>query len=402
MNTKKFILKRQFLNKASAIFAASKKNLLNLCKLCFAERKILFVTNEKIRTLSLGPVSQIMIIVAIAWIGNVFYQSFYYNQIISDKSQEITDLKNVNSFFNNEFEAMNDKLKKVNHYLISVTQETTPASSSREEIKKPANFNENSLSKSDQHTLNKIQEASDQIGQIKEIANRRIDKIEKTIAMTGLNIKKPKADIAQLKRKYPKLKDADLFSNQGGPLIKISDNDVDLKSFSYLRMLDTAKFMDDIDRLIILEKITQIMPISRPIGKHFITSGFGARIDPITRGMAMHQGLDFVGPNHAKIISPSLGKVILAGKFSDYGNAVVIDHGFGITTRYGHLYQVKVKEGQIVNKGDIIALQGNTGRSTGQHLHYEVRYKNTPLNPRKFIEAGDLLHKRNEIIHQNS
>jgi len=83
--------------------------------------------------------------------------------------------------------------------------------------------------------------------------------------------------------------------------------------------------------------------------------------------------------------------VILAGKFSDYGTAIVIDHGFGITTRYGHLSQIKVQEGQVVKQGEVIALQGNTGRSTGSHLHYEVRYKDIPLNPRKFLEAGDIL-----------
>ena len=105
----------------------------------------------------------------------------------------------------------------------------------------------------------------------------------------------------------------------------------------------------------------------------------------------MHKGLDFVGATNQSIISPASGKVILAGRYSDYGNAVVIDHGFGITTRYGHLSSIKVQKGQTVQKGQVIAAQGSTGRSTGQHLHYEVRYRGTPLNPKKFLEAGDFL-----------
>jgi murein DD-endopeptidase MepM/ murein hydrolase activator NlpD len=127
------------------------------------------------------------------------------------------------------------------------------------------------------------------------------------------------------------------------------------------------------------------------------------RSDPITNRKTLHHGLDFVGLENEKIYSPSSGKVILAGKFSEYGNAIVIDHGFGITTRYGHLSSIKVKEGQIVKKGENIALQGNTGRSTGDHLHYEVRYKNIPLNPKKFLEAGQILfNNQQNIRHVNS
>ena len=176
-----------------------------------------------------------------------------------------------------------------------------------------------------------------------------------------------------------------------------------MRDFSDSKIIETAKFVNDLDRLIMLEKLINVMPLARPMKNHFLSSGFGARIDPITHGLAMHQGLDFVGPNRAKILSPSAGKVILAGPFSDYGNAVVIDHGFGITTRYGHLSKVKVKLGQIVKKGEVIALQGSTGRSTGQHLHYEIRYKNTPLNPRRFIEAGDsFFNDTTKIKHANS
>lgn len=90
---------------------------------------------------------------------------------------------------------------------------------------------------------------------------------------------------------------------------------------------------------------------------------------------------------------------MLARWFSDYGNAIVIDHGNGITTRYGHLSKIKVFEGQRVKNGEVIGYQGNTGRSTGQHLHYEVRYRNIPLNPKRFIEAGQILINNNSPKH---
>jgi len=165
------------------------------------------------------------------------------------------------------------------------------------------------------------------------------------------------------------------------------------------RHLQTLKFNSEIDYLMVLERLANIMPLSRPMKNYYISSSFGRRADPITRRHALHHGLDFVGVTNEKIVSPSLGKVVLAGKFSNYGNAVVIDHGFGITTRYGHLAMVKVGTGQIVKKGDVIAIQGNTGRSTGPHLHYEVRYKNIPLNPKKFLEAGDALFNNEKTIN---
>ncbi len=96
-------------------------------------------------------------------------------------------------------------------------------------------------------------------------------------------------------------------------------------------------------------------------------------------------------------------RVIFAGKKNGYGSAVIISHGYKITTLYGHLSTIKVRVGQSVGKGEIIAQQGSTGRSTGEHLHYEVRYKNIPLNPRKFLEAGDqLLNDENNSKYVSS
>lgn len=354
----------------------------------FTKRTILFVTSQKIRSITLGPLAQLGVFVTIAWVINLFFQSLQYDKIISEKSQEIARLNNVNGYFETEFNNINEKLHKVNDYLISVTGHATQATSQeRRPLNTPSSIQEENLTKSDKHTLNQIKNASYVLSDIGQAANARIAKIEKTIAITGLHIKN---------RNYNVQRAANIGVAQGGPLVP-------LQEFSMAEKLETAKFVSEIDHLIVLEKLTQVMPLARPIKSYFVSSGFGVRTDPITGGYARHQGLDFVGPNHEKIVSPSAGRVILAGRFSDYGNAVVIDHGFGITTRYGHLSAVKVEKGQMVKKGDVIALQGSTGRSTGQHLHYEIRYKNTPLNPRKFLEAGDaLLNDSNNLKHADS
>lgn len=387
MNIESFLRKRRFLAISKAAGIAVFEAIKSFLKFVFTKRTLLFVTSQKIRSITLGPVAQLCVFVAIAWVINLFYQSVQYNKLINEKSQEIARLNNVNEYFETEFSNINEKLHKVNNYLLSITGQATPASDQKRPLSLPKNIQEQDLSKSDKHTLNEIKSAIDSLYDIRQSANMRIEKIEKTISLTGLRIKKSKY-----------IRDNQNIGGQGGPLVEL-----DSSSFSQAKKMDTLKFSKEIDRLIMLEKLTQVMPLSRPIRSYFISSGFGTRVDPITGGLARHQGLDFVGPSHEKIISPSNGRVILAGRYSDYGNAVVIDHGFGITTRYGHLSAVKVQKGQLVKKGDLIALQGSTGRSTGQHLHYEVRYKNTPLNPRKFLEAGDsLFNDPTNISHANS
>jgi murein DD-endopeptidase MepM/ murein hydrolase activator NlpD len=117
----------------------------------------------------------------------------------------------------------------------------------------------------------------------------------------------------------------------------------------------------------------------------WVTSDFGTRIDPYTAERRMHQGLDIATPHGQPIFSPSDGTVVFNGTEGGYGKVLVIDHGYGVKTRYGHLAEVFVRLGDRVQRGEKVAAVGNTGRSTGPHLHYEVRVNGIPENPRKFI-----------------
>ena len=139
---------------------------------------------------------------------------------------------------------------------------------------------------------------------------------------------------------------------------------------------------------IVLNDVVKKLPIGRPIGKARTTSGFGHRSDPFNRRLARHTGQDFAGPVGSKIFATAAGKVIYAKRKGAYGNVVEISHGFGLVTRYAHMSSIKVKNGQWVGLGRNIGIQGTTGRSTGHHLHYEIRYNDTPLNPKRFLKAG--------------
>ena len=117
----------------------------------------------------------------------------------------------------------------------------------------------------------------------------------------------------------------------------------------------------------------------------WITSDFGQRTDPYTAERVMHEGLDIAAAHGKEVMAPADGTVIFAGLEGGYGNVLVIDHGYGVKTRYGHLSKVEVHPGDRVHRGELIGAVGNTGRSTGPHLHYEVRVNGLPENPRKFI-----------------
>lgn len=119
--------------------------------------------------------------------------------------------------------------------------------------------------------------------------------------------------------------------------------------------------------------------------KGWITSTFGPREDPFTGERIMHLGIDLAAPEGTQVRAPAAGTVVFAGDRGAYGNSVAIDHGRGIVTHYAHLSRLLVAVGDEVKRGQHIGSVGNTGRSTGPHLHYEVRANGVPVNPRRFI-----------------
>ncbi|WP_055049277.1 M23 family metallopeptidase [Devosia sp. A16] len=135
-----------------------------------------------------------------------------------------------------------------------------------------------------------------------------------------------------------------------------------------------------------------LAPIHKPMDSlSRISSTFGNRKDPFTGGRAFHAGLDFPAPKGTTVLSAGYGKVTFVGEKSGYGNLVEITHLTGLVTRYGHLSAVLVKQGQVVNTGTPIAKVGSTGRSTGPHLHFEVRRKDVAVDPGKYLAAGKRL-----------
>lgn len=140
-------------------------------------------------------------------------------------------------------------------------------------------------------------------------------------------------------------------------------------------------------RMEVLERTLVAIPSGQPANVLMLSSSYGYRSDPFTGAGAMHSGLDFPGPIGSPILAAAPGKVVFVGQKSGYGNVVEVDHGQGILTRYAHLSGFTTRVGSAVAAGQQIAKMGSTGRSTGSHLHFEVRLNGAAVNPRRFLEA---------------
>ncbi|MCQ2311538.1 MAG: M23 family metallopeptidase [Paludibacteraceae bacterium] len=158
----------------------------------------------------------------------------------------------------------------------------------------------------------------------------------------------------------------------------ILEKELYVQSKSYDEILELAKTQE-----IRMENIPAIQPVlNKDLTR--VASGYGWRVDPIYHVRRFHEGMDFTAPRGTDVFATGNGKVAFVGHKQGYGNTVIIDHGFGYQTLYAHLYKSLCRVGQKVRRADVIALVGNTGKSTGPHLHYEVHYNGKPIDPRNF------------------
>ena len=207
--------------------------------------------------------------------------------------------------------------------------------------------------------------------QYEKIANLTIDASETANAMaaimsrTGVKIEAP----------------SEPESGLGGPFVEpmTSAGTFDAS----LDELDAA-----LSRLESVRETARTLPFGNPAPGRNVTSRFGNRIDPFLGRLALHAGIDFQAETGSKVLCTGAGKVVAAGTSGGYGNMVEIDHGQGVTTRYGHLSRILVKVGDTVVAGDVIGRAGSTGRSTGPHVHYEVRRNGNAVDPVHFLNAG--------------
>ncbi len=169
----------------------------------------------------------------------------------------------------------------------------------------------------------------------------------------------------------------------GGPL-EIEDKENEVAYAIY----------DKAARFELLREIFLSVPLAAPIKKYYITSSYGYRKDPYTKRRAFHKGIDLGASWGSDILATASGEISFVGNYGSYGKSVFIDHGNGIQTRYAHLSKIFVKKGESVDLGNIIGKIGNTGRSTGKHLHYEIKVYDKARNPYPFLKIGKNVFKK--------
>ncbi len=181
-------------------------------------------------------------------------------------------------------------------------------------------------------------------------------------------------------------------SNQGGPLVRsspMSEAELQEKIAELMNKIEVSTEQLSIIEARLLQQsvLKNTLPNSSPVAAAFNSSSFGWRIDPFNGHKAFHEGLDFTAAVGTPIYAAAGGIVSTAEQTPDYGKIVKIDHGSGLETRYAHASRLFVRAGERVEKGQKIAEVGSTGRSTGPHLHYEIRLAGNPLDPRKYLKA---------------
>ena len=195
------------------------------------------------------------------------------------------------------------------------------------------------------------------------------------------------------KTKLPVGGDTQASDSRGGPLVRSHPMSEAELIAAIEKLTEDVDARDEYQGLIEAKVLQQsvlkdMLPNSSPVLAGYNSSSYGWRIDPFNGHKAFHEGLDFPAPTGTPILAAADGIVTASERTADYGNIVKINHGSGLETRYAHASKLLVKAGERVVKGQIIARVGNTGRSTGPHLHYEIRLHGNSLDPRQYLQKN--------------
>lgn len=364
--------------------------LIDRLRAWFPDREFFMRSQGQVRFIKLSSrlqmrVAGLVAVLALVWvlsIGGMAISQYLHSRdrlSLLDREAKVTSAESRLNAYGSDIDKVKDDLKRRQDFIEKTTQAVLG------DLPKDAKAGEtvSDSASAAAETVKKVSLAVPQAAELARIearqlafiegltrlADRRSAAAEAHLASLGLN---PKAVLAAL----------DDRTAQGGPLISMatsSDGSIDPRF---------QRFALSLARMDALERSVAGLPQALPANLEYISSGFGFRANPFTGGGGeFHPGLDFKGPLGAPIYAAARGTVSFVGQRSGYGNCVEIDHGNGLVTRYAHMSGFRTTLGKAVVPGEQIGLIGSTGRSTGPHLHFEVRIGDRPVNPRPFLEA---------------
>lgn len=385
----KFIAREQSLWVRTKHWAASK--LLNLHRCIFPARQIIVRSEDSVRFVSLSHGVQLAILLMVTalagWGGYATHAFFAKDRILAAKNERITEAlvayrELLDQYADSQarFASAARNLEQNHSYLLGIVEPEAAAKAERErawdageethlaglrDILKAHEQLETWMADihSSQH---------DVVRKLTDKARDDLDETKKLITGLGIDVERALSEetVAEL--------------GQGGPFVALRPDRTPETAFR----ADLAKLDTHIDRWEGVQRLLRALPLATPLNRFYVASRYGRRKDPFNGRPAMHYGVDLSGAFKSAILSTAPGVVVFAGRNGKYGKMVEIDHGRGIRTRYGHLHKVLVKNGQHIDFRERIGLLGSTGRSTGPHVHYEIRVNGTPYNPRKFFKVG--------------
>ncbi len=373
MNVEKLKL---LLSKKKIELSSLLNHIMFFARQCLGTKKIVIISEKGISSLPVSFKFQASVIcgfmVVMLWVSYSTGKYFAYEGIISEKDREIWTSNITNENLQYQVSDLHNNLMELNQYFDNLKQ--LGQLSDKKTL--------NNIPASGDKTSSNLSDSKDPgmkgiLTNIRTKVLERISSLESLIEMTGIKVNEVAANNSKLRNAIIDKAHDDADNHQGGAFIPVDDQDEFNRDFD-----------KEVSYLMQLEKVISSFPIASPMGRYWVSSEYGTRIDPIRSRVAMHSGIDLVSQDKSKVYSSAPGVVKFAGAFGAYGNFIEIDHGSGITTRYGHLSTISVKRGDKVARGQTIGIQGSSGRSTGTHLHYEVRYNNKSYDPKKFLTAG--------------
>lgn len=379
------------------MFGIFKKILKKTFNFFSKRREVVFISEKRIVNKKLGLFGNFVCFLFLSWFIVSTAQYFNHLRIIQSKKQEIKNLYTINNYLRDKVDGFRGDLERVSAYLEDINTydhfdsvQLSNVLKIEEDFSAVANAK---LSDEDMEALLLVLDTTNIINEINLSIQKRAKGLENVIANAGLSLRNVGELDSGNSDGLLALSESNEFLGRGGPFYTQKEVAGIEKDQNMLNAgFNPKSFDDNIEYLAYVEKLVNTVPLSEPMKHRYrTTSKYGTRKDPFSGRRAFHSGLDFAGPIRAKIYATSNGRVTFAGRKGAYGKYIEIDHGMGIKTTYGHLAKIMVRKGDMIERGQVIGLQGNTGRSTGDHLHYEVRYKNKTYNPKYFLNSGEEL-----------
>ncbi|MDR2760452.1 MAG: M23 family metallopeptidase [Rickettsiales bacterium] len=350
----------------------------------FSEKEVIVVSRDGIRSKKIGGIGKFGEAALAAWV--IFSSCFVLlnSKIVRRQSQKISELRDINYSLNANIGDLNTVIDNMKNYLSSLNYYDHFNKIDVKKISSEKNFiksGELLSSVEYKRALPVIDILDKNISILSDSVDSRIDGIHNILEDSPLLREKAE-------RVYRANYGGDLINSELGSLENVFSN-----ASILIKKNEIVDLKNKIKYLVFLEGFMNSIPITEPMRNYFLTSKYGSRVDPFSGEVRSHKGLDMAAPFNSNIFSTADGVVEFVGFNGGLGNVLVINHGNDIRTTYAHLKQSSVRKDQKVSRGKAIGVQGNSGRSTGPHLHYEVSIDKKTVDPMKFLNIGKRVYQ---------